>query len=96
MKPVDSAQRLDMLERTVLELGTEVYALKSTLAKSQASHEQFLGILKGLKQLLDAKGLITLDDFDAAVELGEALEAFNAQQNLSTFEEADRSKKSSH
>jgi hypothetical protein len=96
MKPVDSRQRLDMLERTVLELGTEVYALKSTLAKSQASHEQFLSILKGLKQLLDAKGLITLDDFDAAVELGEALEAFNAQQSDSTFDEAERSKKSSH
>ena len=62
--------KVELLERTVLELGTELFNLKGMVAKTQESHEQFVTIIKGLKQLLDEKGLITRDDFDAAVELG--------------------------
>lgn len=79
MTPVDSIKRIEMLERTVMELGTELFILKNAQTKHQGSHEQFISIVKGLKQLLDEKGLITVDDFDAAVELGEVIERFNAQ-----------------
>jgi hypothetical protein len=88
--------KFDMLERMVLELGTELYALKGQAAKTQATHESFLAIIKGLKQLLDEKGLITLEDFDAAVELGQALEAFNAQAGLGAAAEPEKVKKSGH
>ncbi len=88
--------RLDMLERTVLELGTELFNLKGTIVKNQESHLQFLAVIKGLKQLLDDKGLITLDDFDAAVELGEVLERLNAQLEHGAHSEYDKPKKTGH
>lgn len=78
----DTKKKLEMLERSVLELGSELYTLKGTIAKNHESHEQFLAIIMGLKALLDEKGLITREDFDAAVELGAALEAFNAPFDL--------------
>ena len=91
----DSVQsRVDQLERTVLELGAELYTLKGTFAKQNESHTRFLAIVKGLKQLLDEKGLITLDDFDAAVQLGEALESFNSSRD--TFNEIEKLKKTGH
>lgn len=88
--------RMDMLERAVLELGTELYNLKGSILKSAESHEQFLSIIKGLKQLLDEKGLITLEDFDAAVQLGQALEAHNPQMDIGMMDNMEKSKKSGH
>ena len=87
--------KLDLLERTILELGTELFNLKGMVGKTQESHEQLLTIMKGLKQLLDEKGLITRDDFDAAVELGEALELFNTPYD-DVHHEAEKSKKQGH
>lgn len=91
----DSKLKMELLERTVLELGTELFSLKGMVGKTQESHEQFLTILKGLKQLLDEKGLITRDDFDAAVELGQALELFN-QPYDDLHHEIEKSKKHGH
>ena len=88
--------KMEMLERTMLELGSELYHLKGTVAKNQQTHESFLSIIKGLKQLLDEKGLITLDDFDAAIELGQALEAFNSPAGHAHEGELDKGKKSGH
>lgn len=97
--PSDAAEikaKMEMFERTVLELGTEVFGMKGTLGRMRDSHEQFLGILRGLKQLLDEKGLITLDDFDAAVDLGEALERFNKQGEHAVYMEVEKMKKINH
>ena len=89
-------QRTDLLERTIMELGAEVYSLKSTTGKIQESQGQLLSILKGLKQLLDEKGLITTDDFDAAVELGAALEKFNMTHDNGVASDLERLKKTGH
>ena len=91
----DGKHKMDLLERTVLELGTELFNLKGMVAKTQESHEQFVTIMKGLKQLLDEKGLITRDDFDAAVELGQALELFNNPYE-DMQHEMEKSKKQGH
>lgn len=88
--------KLEMLERAVMELGGEVYSLRSTIEKSRTSHEQFLQIVRGLKQLLDDKGLITLEDFEAAIDLGEAVERFNSHAEHSAMAELERLKKSGH
>lgn len=64
--------KVEMLERTVLELGTSFYDLKGSVARSRESHDHLLGVIKSLKHLLDEKGLIDRDDFDAAIELGTA------------------------
>ena len=89
-------QKVSMLERAVLELGTELYNLKGSMAKNHESHEQFLSIIKGLKQLLDEKGLITGEDFEAAIELGQAIEHFNTQAEHAAYQELDKIKKAGH
>ncbi len=89
--------RMDLLERTVMELGSELYAMRSAQEKNRAGHDQFLSILKGLKQLLDEKGLITHEDFDAAVELGEAIERFNTQNETAQIHaQHEKAKKAGH
>jgi hypothetical protein len=96
MSARDNQTRIEMLERTVLELGAELFQMKSTVNKSEQSHEQFLALLKGLKRLLDDKGLITLDDFEAAVELGAAIEQFSSQQEHAVHSELEKLKKTGH
>ncbi len=88
--------KLEMLERAVMELGTELFNLKGTMAKNQESHSQFLATVKGLKQILDEKGLITGEDFEAAVELGQAIEHFNSQAEHALSSELEKIKKTGH
>lgn len=94
--PVDIEEKVEKLERAVLELGTEIYNMKGSLSESQDSQEQMLATFNGLKKLLDEKGVIHQDDFDAAIELGEAIEQFNSLQEHSAFNEIEKLKKSSH
>lgn len=89
-------EKLDMLERAVMELGGEVYSLRSTIEKSRTNHATFLQIVKGLKQLLDEKGLITLEDFEAAIDLGEAIERFSSQSDHAAHNELEKLKKLGH
>ncbi len=65
------ASRIEQLERTVLELGTEIFKLRSQITDLSKFHDQFLKTMKGLKIILDDKGLITTDDFETAIDLGE-------------------------
>lgn len=69
--------RLEMLERTIMELGADIISLKGSMNKYRKNQDQMLQVFKGLKQILDEKGLVTMDDFDAAIEIGEVLEHFN-------------------
>lgn len=93
--------RLEMLERTVLELGAELYNVKGKMAKHQDTYQHMLGIMKGLKHLLDEKGMISIEDFDAAIELGEALDPLSSRGptpplGLLPDHNADKGKKSGH
>lgn len=72
--------RIELLERSIMELGADLITVKSSMNKYKKSHSHLLQIFKGLKQLLDEKGLVTLEDFDSAVEIGEVLEHFNTHQ----------------
>lgn len=74
---MSSNSRIELLERSIMELGADLITVKSSMHKYKKSHAHLLQIFKGLKQLLDEKGLVTLEDFDAAVEIGEVLEHFN-------------------
>ncbi len=93
MHDVEKA-RMDMLERTVLELGTELYNMKGQVLKNREAHVQFVALIKGLKTLLDEKGLITPDDFDSAVELGQVTERINNPDH--GHSDLDKPKKSGH
>jgi hypothetical protein len=79
------------LEASVLELGTELYRLRAEFESIREFRDQFIGVMKGLKHILDEKGLINLEDFEAAVALGEVLEQFALQEDAYEYE-----KKSGH
>lgn len=69
------ATTVHQLEQTVLELGVEVYRLKSEIGKIQEANEQFVRMVKGLKAIMDEKGIIEADDFEAAVDIASAVAA---------------------
>ena len=69
----DYDDKLCFIERSVLELGSEVYKLKQELKTVRFSHKNILDQLKALRLLLDDGGVISLDDFDGAIDLAEAI-----------------------
>ena len=69
----DYDDKLCFIERSVLELGSEVYKLKQELKTVRSSHKNILDQLKALRLLLDDGGVISLDDFDGAIDLAEAM-----------------------
>jgi hypothetical protein len=92
----DTARKLEQLERTVLELGTELFCLKGSMAKNKESQDNLVSVFSGLKQLLDEKGLINREDFDAAVELGEALESVDIFTDNQLELDLEKLKKAGH
>lgn len=88
-------ERVDQLERTVLELGTEIFRMKSEVFSLKEYHEKFVEIVGGLKNILDEKGLINHEDFDAAIELGNAL-SITTDFDPSIEAEINKLKKASH
>lgn len=83
---------LEKLERALMDLGAEIYALRSESHQIKESHDHILDVMKGLKGILDEKGLIHEDDFDNAVDLGKAI----TSNSFEGIEAADKNKKSNH
>jgi hypothetical protein len=69
----DEKDKIYKLERALLELGSEIFRLKTNLHALHCSHEKFVKVMDGLRSLLDDKGLILEDDFDSAVDLKSAV-----------------------
>lgn len=88
-------KKIKQLERTVMELGTEVFRNRNELTHLKKYHENFVKIIHGLKHMLDEKGMISMEDFDDAIELGEAVAMPTAAETSIEFE-LDRLKKASH
>ena len=94
---VTSEDKLRQLERTILELGTEIFRIKSEMGSLRDFNDHFVEVMKGLKNILDEKGLITADDFENAVALGQALTGGTGNSFDSGFEEEiEKIKKTSH
>lgn len=89
--------RVGQLEHTLMELGTEIYRLKHEMSQVADFREEFHKTLRALRQVLDDKGVITSDDFDAAVEL---VDQASGQPGVPDFHsdllEVERGKKMSH
>lgn len=65
--------KLDHLQRTVLELGTEIYRVKHRMDLVEQDNNHYQQIFISLRNLLDEKGIIVLEDFDDAVALDRIL-----------------------
>lgn len=94
---MESEEKINQLERTILELGTEIFRVKTEVSSLKGVNEKFLEVMKGLKSLLDEKGVISGDDFDNAVDLGQAVSIVSSptfEPNID--EELAKIKKTSH
>jgi len=63
------AANLDRLERTLLELGTEIFRVKHRMEHLEKENNHLQEIIVSLRSLLDDKGLVSTEDFDEAVAL---------------------------
>lgn len=58
-------------ERTVLELASEIFQLKTSLATLAQQNEQMAKLLNSLRDVLEEKGMISELDLISAIELAE-------------------------
>ena len=65
--------KLEYLERTILELGSEIYQVKHRMDEVEKSNVNYRQIFVSLKKLLDDKGIISGEDFDEVVDLDHIL-----------------------
>lgn len=91
-----AADRMKQLEHAVMDLGTEVFRLKQQVTEVTEHHERFLKTVKGLRHMLDERGVIVLEDFDAAIDLGEAAEFGQSMHDSGMAMELEKLKKMSH
>jgi prefoldin subunit 5 len=92
---LERKDKLDQLERTILELGAEIFRLKSELTDIKSSHSKFHTTIKGLKDILDDKGIIMSEDFEASVEVNSMMSS-ELEGDFVTDQEMERLKKAVH
>jgi regulator of replication initiation timing len=92
---LERKDKLDQLERTILELGAEIFRLKTELTDIKSTNSQFHLTLNGLKDILDDKGIIMSEDFEASVEVNSMLSS-ERENDFITDQEIEKLKKSVH
>lgn len=92
------SQRSFKVENSLLEVGAEVFRLKHELTRILEQQEHFSKSLRGLKTLLDEKGVITAEDFEAAVDIVDVIGRTSHRQESSSSvsSEGDWLKKTTH
>ena len=65
--------KVEHLERTILELGSELFRLKHRMDEIDKTNESYNQIFTSLKKLLDEKGIISADDFEDVIALDKIL-----------------------
>ena len=88
--------KVSQLERTILELGSEIFRIKTEVFSLKTNQENFFEVMKGLKMILDEKGVISSDDFDGAVDLGNAVNIQPSSLDLQVEEDIEKIKKTTH
>lgn len=87
--------KVDQLERTILELGAEIFRLKTELSELKTNYSEIEGSIKGLREYLDDKGIIMNEDFETTVQVNRML-ALDHENDHQTNQEMERLKKSVH
>lgn len=73
--------KLDYLERTILELGSEIFQVKHRIEEVEKSNTHFKQVFISLKKLLDERGIISSEDFDEVVALDNILNHQSSSQS---------------
>ncbi len=91
----EKIDRMDQLETTIMDLGAQLYQIRYDLQTAKKSSSHFLDVIKGLRMILDEKGLISQDDFDSAVDIVRDLNFEKSSEQL-TENQREKDKKHSH
>lgn len=73
--------KIDHLERTILELGSEIFRVKHRMDEVEKSNNLYKQVFVSLKKLLDEKGIISVDDFEDTVALDRILNTQSSNQS---------------
>ena len=95
-KQDDFLEKLDLIERGILDLGTELFQLKQKLGEMTNFQEDFIRTMLGLKEILDEKGLLSKEDFDDAIDLQNILKQINNRVDLTSDPFLKKTKKVAH
>jgi hypothetical protein len=60
---------MSMLERTILDLGSQLYELKGSFERSKEHTESLRSTLFSIKLFLDQEGIVRLEEFDEEMAL---------------------------
>ena len=72
------SQKIESLERAILELGSEVFRVKHRMDEVDKANHGYRQIFVSLKRLLDEQGIVSSEDFEEIVALDAIL---NLQQS---------------
>ncbi len=75
------SDKADQLERTILELGSEIFRVKHRMDEVEKSNNTYKQVFLSLKVMLDEKGIISADDFDEAIALDRILNLQSSSKN---------------
>ena len=87
--------RLEQLEYTVMELGTEIFRLKAELNDMTDKHSQLNGVVSNIRTILDEKGVLEAEDLDISASLRE-FDAECEENNLDVDKPVDGTKTEYH
>ena len=65
------SEKVEKVEHSLLELGAEVFRLRSQISQIVDLQGKLSKALTGLRSILDEKGFVSSEDFDSAVDLSD-------------------------
>ncbi len=65
----DLRLKISMLERTVLDLGAQLFELKGSFERSKEQNQAFQATIYSIKSYLDKEGIMSLEVFDEEMAL---------------------------
>lgn len=65
------SEKVEKVEHSLLELGAEVFRLRSQVSQIVDLQSKLSKALIGLRSILDEKGFVSSEDFDSAVDLSD-------------------------
>jgi hypothetical protein len=74
------SQKMESLERAVLELGSEIFRVKHRMDEVDKANHKYRQIFVSLKKLLDDKGIVSSEDFEEIVALDAILDLQQSNQ----------------
>ena len=70
------SNRIDQLEYTVMELGSQVFRLKQELNQLNQSQSTVVSFINNVKNLLEEKGVFDLEEFEIIRDMQDYLDQF--------------------